>query len=52
MSHVLKPEADSMNALGGDRFCLDPKMGKKSDFHESIADFLLDLGLGCDSAAM
>ena len=40
VSDVLKSEADNMKALGGDRFCLDPKMGEKSDFYECTADFL------------
>ena len=40
VSDVLKSEANNMNVLGGDRFCLNPKMSKKSDFYECIADFL------------
>ena len=47
ISHVLKFEADTINALGGDSVCLGSKIGSKSYFESLIVDFLLDLGQGC-----
>jgi len=47
ISHVFKFEADTINALGGDSVCSGAKIGAKSYFEKLIADFLLDLGQGC-----
>ena len=47
LSHLLKFEADTINALGGDSVCSGAKIGAKSYFERLIVDFLLDLGQGC-----
>ena len=46
LSHVLKFEADTINALEGDSVCLGSKIGARSCIDRLIADFLLGLGQG------